>query len=369
MLERLLMRLSGAVSAALRPLRTDTPDDPPDVEAVDRLMRAEVGRSAPGLAVAVLRHGRVLHLAGYGAADPDTGRRVDPDTRFDAGALTPTLLALAAAHQIEDGTLAPRTAVDDLLPVFRAAAPPGMRPVTVSDLVHRTSGLAEEPAGRDDHAVLGGVRRGERLAALARRPRAAPPGLAADRHDTASGVLAAAIAAAEDARSAALVLRQRLFARAGMRASEPGTAGLLHDGVVGHRRLGGRTIALPGPAAPGGGLVTTLADLARLEIALARGRLLPAEAVERLFEVGRLDDGRPVADDEGRGRAWGFAMVRYGGQDCATAGGGALGQTVHWQRNLSTGIAVILVANVEGLDAAGLAADVELALEAHPELW
>jgi CubicO group peptidase (beta-lactamase class C family) len=88
---------SGVAAAAQSPVRTDSSSD---IDAwVEQRMAA---RGLPGTAVAVVRGGEVVHLAGYGVAD-DTGRTVTPDTPFILGSASKPFTGVVMASSSRKG--------------------------------------------------------------------------------------------------------------------------------------------------------------------------------------------------------------------------------------------------------------------------
>ena len=77
-----------------------------------------------------------------------------------------------------------------------------------------------------------------------------------------------------------------------------------------------------------------------------------------------LADGRPLDDGEGSssGYGYGWSLFEQNGASYATHGGSWMGTATQYRRNLTTGVTVIVLANGEDADAAGLAEEIEAAL-------
>ncbi len=76
-----------------------------DMPSVDAFLAGEMSSlSIPGLAVAIVEGDRVVHLRGFGVADP-RGRPVTPETPFDLASVSKELTALAVMQQVEAGRL------------------------------------------------------------------------------------------------------------------------------------------------------------------------------------------------------------------------------------------------------------------------
>lgn len=99
------------VESGLRPpfRLSEDPDVRFDLEA----RMKELG--VPGLSLAVVHRGRLDWARGYGLADIDTGRPVEPDTMFLAGSISKPVAAIRALQLIEQGTVNPDQNVNGYL--------------------------------------------------------------------------------------------------------------------------------------------------------------------------------------------------------------------------------------------------------------
>jgi CubicO group peptidase (beta-lactamase class C family) len=71
----------------------------------DAARRALADSAAPGLAVAVVDHGRVAWAGGYGVADLAGGEPVTPVTRFQAGSVSKPVTAWGVLRLVEQGRI------------------------------------------------------------------------------------------------------------------------------------------------------------------------------------------------------------------------------------------------------------------------
>jgi outer membrane murein-binding lipoprotein Lpp len=75
----------------------------PDFAAKDAYVEAEVNaQRIPGLALAIVRNGRIIHMHGFGDADP-AGREVSPQTPFVIGSLAKSFTTMAIMQLVEAG--------------------------------------------------------------------------------------------------------------------------------------------------------------------------------------------------------------------------------------------------------------------------
>ena len=108
------------------------------VESIDAYVRERMAAlGAPGAAVAVVRDGELIHLAGYGVANP-AGDPVTPQTPFLLASLSKSMTAVAVLQLVEQGLVELDAPIQEYLPWFK----PGT-PITVRQLLNQTSGLDE----------------------------------------------------------------------------------------------------------------------------------------------------------------------------------------------------------------------------------
>src|SRR5688572_13997911 len=79
--------------------------DPSDPRArrVDSLFARYDSAAGPGLAVAVVRDGKVLLRRGYGLADIEHGVKITPATVFDLASISKQFAGIAVAMLVNEG--------------------------------------------------------------------------------------------------------------------------------------------------------------------------------------------------------------------------------------------------------------------------
>jgi CubicO group peptidase (beta-lactamase class C family) len=128
--------LAAALLAAA-PLRAQS--TPPDFERyVGRVMKTF---TVPGLAVAIVKDGRVLLAKGYGVRKLGEATPVDEHTRFGIASNTKLFTATAIALLVEEGKLEWDAPVTRYLPWFAMSDPYVTHELTVRDLLVHRSGL------------------------------------------------------------------------------------------------------------------------------------------------------------------------------------------------------------------------------------
>ncbi len=99
----------------------------------------------PGGALAVVKDGRLVLARGYGLADVDTGRPVEPDSLFRIASVSKPITAAAVLVLVEQGRLDLDAHVLELLDGFEppqgTEVDPRLRQITVRHLLHHTGGF------------------------------------------------------------------------------------------------------------------------------------------------------------------------------------------------------------------------------------
>jgi CubicO group peptidase (beta-lactamase class C family) len=120
----------------------DEPDtNAPDFAAIDRYIKKEMEETRlPGVALGIVKGDEVVHLKGFGEADP-SGREVTPQTPFLIASVTKSFTALAIMQLVEADKVELDAPVQRYLPWFRVADPEASAKITVRQLLNHTSGL------------------------------------------------------------------------------------------------------------------------------------------------------------------------------------------------------------------------------------
>jgi CubicO group peptidase (beta-lactamase class C family) len=120
---------------------------PADFAAIDRYVEQELQATRlPGLALGIVQGDQIVHLKGFGVADP-SGRPVTPQTPFIIGSTTKSMTALAIMQLVEAGKVELDAPVQRYLPWFHIADAEASARITVRQLLNHTSGLPTTTGG------------------------------------------------------------------------------------------------------------------------------------------------------------------------------------------------------------------------------
>lgn len=257
---------------------------PPDFDA--RVQKALAEHGVPGMAIAIVEHGRIVHAKGYGVRRLGAPGAVDADTIFPTGSTGKAFTAAALAILVDEGKLGWDDKVIDHLPEFRMYDAWVTREMTVRDLLVHRSGLG---LGAGDLLFVprSSRSRGDIVRAL-RHIRPATSFRSNYAYDNILYVVAGEVIAAASGQDWESFMRERVFKPAGMASSvsdekdrfanpnraqpharlDPRVRGLGPQQVLPEREGLGQV------GAPAGGLSSSANDLARwLQIQLAHGEL------------------------------------------------------------------------------------------------
>jgi CubicO group peptidase (beta-lactamase class C family) len=255
---------------------------------------------AVGLAVGVVRDGRLCSFHGHGLADIASGTPVTQDTVFRIGSITKTFTAVAVLQLCEQGLVDLDAPAGEYLRAYRLIpAKPGHRPPTVRQLLTHTAGLPQlvYPA-RAFQPVLGEtVPCGQRVPALAEfyRGRLALIAEPGTRHTYSNHGFATLGQIVEDVIGQPLrcCFAERIFGPLGMTGTD-----LARSDRISARLATGYALRAGGPrpvrdgdlvTAGAGAIYSTTADMARYVAALLaggsgeHGQILKAETVTSMF--------------------------------------------------------------------------------------
>jgi len=135
-----LLAAGAAAAFAPRVARADQGSDMRGLEAgVDKLVReAGIRDGEPGVAVLLMKPGRVLLAKGYGLADLRNRTPITRFTRFELASVSKIFTASAVLHLQERGLLALDDDVRKYLPELPAYQ---KEPLRLADMLHHVSGL------------------------------------------------------------------------------------------------------------------------------------------------------------------------------------------------------------------------------------
>lgn len=232
----------------------------------------------PGLAVAIVKDGKVVLSKGYGVRKLGDPAAVDENTLFGIASNTKAFTAAALAMLVDEGKIAWDDPVTKHLPTFQLYDPFVTREMTIRDLLTHRSGLG---LGAGD--LLWWPPTDYSREDIIRRFRYVKPATSFRSryaYDNVLYMIAGQVIAAVTGKSWDDFIRERIFIPLGMNSSNTTVAGLTssRDSATPHAKVSGRLQAItPMPlenVGPAGAINSSVADMAKWLIAqLNRGEI------------------------------------------------------------------------------------------------
>jgi CubicO group peptidase (beta-lactamase class C family) len=338
---------------------------PADLDAWVERTRAAF--EVPGIAVAIVKDGQVVHAQGYGVRRLGDPARVDDQTLFGIASNSKAFTATALGMLVDEKKLAWDDPVSKYLPGFQMYDPYVSRELTVRDTLSHRSGLglgAGDLLFWPDTTVSR-----EEVVAAARHIRPASSLRSRYAYNNLMFVVAGEVVAAVSRQTWDDFVRHRIFAPLGMTQSRISSVGLApSDNVASPHSRGWRIKGELRPIPPtrddtwaaAAGIRSNLRDLVKwVGVQLARGaidgtRRLFSEAVSReLWQVqmpNRVSDPpAPVAGTRpnfaGYGLGWG--LRDYQGRTIVSHTGGLTGMVTMVVLVPSERLGVVVLTNQE----------------------
>lgn len=111
-------------------------------EQIDSLVQKTMETfNVPGIAVAVIEDGEVVHMEGYGVRSLQNGGKVNENTLFGVASNTKAFTTAALAKLVDQGKISWDTKVREIIPSFTLYNPYVSSEFTVRDLLTHRSGL------------------------------------------------------------------------------------------------------------------------------------------------------------------------------------------------------------------------------------
>ena len=340
-----LLRLCALIGclALVLPAFAQSPADGNLEGQLDSLIRAQMReRKIVGVAVAVVRSGKVVAARALGDAKlRDESAR--PDTIFFLDSLTKQFTAAGIMLLVQDG----RMGLDDPVKKYLPGAPASWDPIRIRHLLTHTAGLPHDspryPPIPEQNCKPDSI-----LQYLYRLSPQWPPGSRYAYSNAGFATLAAVIVKVTGGCYFAH-LRGRIFEPLGMR--DTFLALFPAERKAGHAQ--GYTVTQRGmrsqPPRPhalgGGGVASTVLDLAKWDGALIGESILSTASKKQIWTPFTLDSG------ESTGYGFGWAVTQTAGGKVVHHNGGGFEFSTGFYRYLDAGLSVAALTNTRWQDA------------------
>ena len=311
---------------------------------VDNYVKTEMARShIPGAAVAILRNGRVESMKGYGFADVEHRLAVTPDTMFQIASTTKPFTSMSVMMLVEEGKIS----LDEKAMKYLPWLPEVYGEVTVRQLLTQTSGINRDvrTANVDNFTIAEFKQR------FATAPMSFKPG---ERWEYSNNgyILLGLIVEAVSGKPFGQFLAQRITKPLGMKRTtynEPRKE-TEKNRAVGYDWL--EDSYRPAPyfsgGYTGGGIVSTVSDMAKWERTLYQRKLLKPSSFEQIWTDVKLANGQPASFEfrgAQSGYGFGWFLTSHKGHKLFTHGGTVSGFSGVIHRFVNDKVTIIVLTN------------------------
>lgn len=319
-----------------------------DFTQVSRLLDAEKAKNKiPGYAAAVYYRGNLLWARGTGIADLKTNRAVRRDTPFRLASISKPISAVALLYLFEQRKVQLKDEVRKHCPAWPVKAFPS----TLEQLLGNTGGIRHYRGQEDANNLTAYAGVVDSLKKFALEPLAYEPGSKYLYSTYGWNLVGCAIEGA-GGMSYEKWLEDKVFATVGMYNS-----GLDHGRGASARRAQGYRLTAGGEVEdcaysdnsakyPGGGLVSTVDDLARFVDGLYREQLLRRETLDLMWTSGKTKAGKIT----GYGMGWSLGKAPEGDREIYHTGSQQGASTLLYLRPQER-FAFVWLTNMESLPA------------------
>ena len=263
-----------------------------NADVVDDLVKRQLTeQKIPGAAIVVLKAGKIAKAGAYGLADMESAVPVTAETIFRIQSMSKQFTAAGIMMLVEDGKLR----LDEPAARYFDGAPGAWQKITLRHLLTQTSGLRDfinEPTLELSRATTDE----QLLASVANRPLKFAPGDAWDYSNT-NYLLLGMIIRRVSGQWYGDFLAERIFRPLGMTRTS-----VIHEGENDPGRAKGYTLDngrirpsanLPSVVAGygGGGIQSTVLDLAKWDAALYADKVLKRAMLDQMWTPVKLNNG------------------------------------------------------------------------------
>lgn len=327
-------------------------------EIDDYLQKEMRAQQIPGVALAVVKDGKIVLARGYGLANVEHQVPVKPETIFQSGSTGKQFTATAVMMLMEEGKLS----LEDKITKYFPDAPESWRDITIRHMLTHTSGMTDYPADFD-------LRRDYTEDELFQRIKPIPltfkPGEKWNYSNLAYVMLGILIHKVSG-KFYGDFLQERVFKPLGMSTTRIiSETDIVPNRAAGYRVVNGQLknqnwVSPSLNTTADGALYLTVYDMAKWDAALNTEKLLKKSSLEQMWTPVKLNDGKTYP----YGFGWALGEVR--GHRVIEHGGAWQGFKAQISRYVNDDLTIILFANQIRANQTKLAHDIAAII--NPEL-
>ncbi|MFL5568917.1 MAG: serine hydrolase domain-containing protein [Gemmatimonadaceae bacterium] len=327
-------------------------------DKLDAYIEGEMSKQhIPGLSLAVVQDGKVVKSKAYGLANMELNVRATPGTVYQIQSITKSFVACGIMLLVEDGKIG----LDDKITKYLSELPQAWSDVTVRQMLTHTSGIPsfvqDQGGGAAIVAFAQKTDSSEQIIRwAAARPLKFAPGEGRKYSSTGYHLLGMIIEKVSG-KPWGQFLRDRIFTPLGMTSTRVYSQfDIIPNRAAGYNHFGDVPVngliftpAIMESAA--GGLVSTVEDMAKWEIALEQGKILKASTLAQMAMPIKLKNDSIVQESDGTRYGLGWDLPTWQGHRVMAHGGDHVtGFTAIFARFIDDKVAVIVLTNLMPFD-------------------
>jgi D-alanyl-D-alanine carboxypeptidase len=309
-------------------------------DGVDKYIKRQMAeRRIPGVALIVIRDGKVAKTAAYGLANLELNVPVSRETVFEIGSITKQFTAAGILLLAQEGKLS----VDDNISKYLTGTPEAWRTVTIRHLLSHTSGI-KSYTGLDGFQLWRHLTQEQFIRAIGAQPMEFQPGESWKYCNTGFNLLGYVIENVSGISYWDFTSR-RVFQPLEMRSTTNRLPGLIiRNRAAGYEQTNhvwiNRDYDLT-DVFSAGAIVSTVSDLAKWNASLDGDGLLNAASKREMWTPVRLNDGKT------RNYGFGWSLGEVEGHKNIGHSGSTSGFSASIQRFPNDRVAVIILTNTD----------------------
>ncbi|HET6979273.1 MAG TPA: serine hydrolase domain-containing protein [Pyrinomonadaceae bacterium] len=326
---------------------------------IDAYLRNQMQiQQIPGVALAIVKDGKVVLARGYGLANVEHQVPVKPETIFQSGSTGKQFTATAVMMLMEEGKLS----LEDKLTKYFPDAPETWRNITIRHLLTHTSGMGDYPS---DFDMRRDYTEDDLFKMVKGVPLAFQPGEKWSYSNLGYVTLGILIHKVSG-KFYGDFLQERIFKPLDMSTARIiSEADIVPNRAAGYRSVNGQLknqdwVSPALNTTADGALYFTVYDMAKWDAALYTEKLLKRSSLEQMWTKAKLNDGKTV----GYGFGWSLAEVR--GHHVIEHAGSWQGFKAQISRYVDDKLTIIVFANHARANPTKFAHDIAVII--NPEL-
>jgi len=320
------------------------PDEPTSA-TVDEFVNSELrAQHIPGVALAVVRGGKIIKTAGYGMANVELSVPAKPESIFQTGSVGKQFTAAAVMMLVEDG----KVGLDDKISKYFPDSPPAWKDIAVRHLLTHTSGIPDYTSEKAGGAVnmRTDYTEEELVKKIAGLPLDFQPGEKWSYSNSGYLILGVLIHHLSGEFYGDF-LQHRVFQPLQMNSTRIiSEADIVPNRSAGYRLVKGELknqewVAPSLNTTADGALYTNVLDLAKWDAALYTERLLKKSSFDQMWTPVKLNSGKTSP------YGFGWRVAEVNGHRLLEHGGAWQGFTMHISRYVDDQLTIIVMTNLD----------------------